>query len=161
MCANLYRNESSNPTLNAQRNLIGRTHFVNPDTLRFHKSRVISARHTDNGLLFAIVTSDLLDYKNTKRGFRYAIFDLFGNCLERPDLEHAFRTSKQATKAMWDALNAIDAKAISLAAIERNATHQTKEMTELTETISRLQLSTPHNQPDLDGWVEGPDGERR
>ncbi len=136
----LYKDESSNPTLNAQRNLMGRTHFVDPDTLRFHKSKVISARHTHNGLLFAIVTSDSLNYENTKRGFSFAIFDLFGHCLERPNVENAFRTSKQATKAMWDAVNAIDAKAISLKAIEQNAMRHVIEMTELTETVSKLEV---------------------
>jgi hypothetical protein len=136
----LYSNESSHPTVNAQRNLMGRTHFVDPDTLRFHKSKVISARPTDNGLLFAIVTSDSLNYENTKRGFRYAIFDLFGTCLDRPDLADAYRTSKQATKAMWDAINVIDAKQTTLEAIDRHTMRHVVEMTELTEQVSKLEV---------------------
>jgi hypothetical protein len=63
----MYRNQASDPKSNAQRNLAGRTHYVDDDTLRFHKSRVISARHVDQGLLFAIVTSDALDMNNTRR----------------------------------------------------------------------------------------------
>ncbi|KAH2035914.1 hypothetical protein KXW51_006159, partial [Aspergillus fumigatus] len=74
----LFRTESHDPKTNAQRNLCGRTHYVDDDNLRFHKSRVISARVVDNGLLFAIVTSDALDFENRKRGFRYVIFDVFG-----------------------------------------------------------------------------------
>lgn len=128
---NLFTRESSNPTVNAQRNLCGRTHFVDPDTLRFHKSRVISARETDNGLLFALVTSDAIDYENTRRGFRYSIFDLFGKVIERTELENAFRTSAQATKAMWNAVNQIDAKAVTLAAIENAESHFARDMMEL------------------------------
>lgn len=128
---NLYRNESSDPRTNAQRNLCGRTHYVDDDTLRFHKSRIMSARHIDGGLLFAIVTSDALDYQNRKRGFRYVIFDLFGTVLERTKLEESFRTSEKATKAMWAALNALDAVAITRAAIDRETRSHAEEMERL------------------------------
>jgi hypothetical protein len=57
-------------------NLCGRTHYVDQDTLRWHKSKIISSHVVDGGLLFAIVTSDALDMQNTKRGFRYVIFDV-------------------------------------------------------------------------------------
>ena len=83
---NLYRDESSYPKANAQLNLCGRTHYVDDDTLRWHKSRVISTHVTDGGLLFAIVTSDALDMDNKRRGFRYVVFGLFGNVLARTEL---------------------------------------------------------------------------
>ncbi len=134
---NLYREESSNPKWCAQRNLQGRTHYVDDDTLRFHKSRVLRAQPCDNGLLFYIITSDALDMHNTKRGFRYVIFDLFGNVLGRPDLEHAFRTSAQAVKAMWAELNKIDAKAVTFKAIEELEQHYSKEMERLREEVSK------------------------
>lgn len=114
----LYRNESSDPKRNAQRNLQGRTHYVDDDSLRFHKSRVISARDHDGGLLFSIVTSDALDMHNTKRGFRYVIFDLFGTVIDRPTLENVFRTSDQASKARYAALDKIMARTHTLCAIE-------------------------------------------
>lgn len=117
---NLYRNESGYPKNNAQRNLQGRTHYVDDDTLRYHHSRVISARHTDGGLLFAIVTSDAKDHQNKSRGFRYVIFDLFGTVVERNpssvDREF-FRTSAQAEKAMWAALNDFDVVKLTCEAI--------------------------------------------
>jgi hypothetical protein len=127
----LYSNQSSDPKTNAQRNLQGRTHYVDDDTLRFHKSRVISARHTDGGLLFAIVTSDSLNFENTKRGFRYVIFDVFGTVVSRCDLEHARRTSEQATKDMWDAVNALNAKDVTRKAIERAEKNHAEEMAKL------------------------------
>jgi hypothetical protein len=134
---NLYRNESSDPKSNAQRNLSGRTHYVDDDTLRFHKSRVISARHTDGGLLFAIVTSDAKDYENRSRGFRFVVFDLFGAVIDRK-IDAWFRTSEQATKAMWAAVNALDAVQITRAGIEREARNHKMEMERVESDIARL-----------------------
>jgi len=134
----LYSNQSSDPKSNAQRNLISRTHFVDDDTLRYHKSRVISARHTDEGLLFAIVTSDALDFENRKRGFRYTIFDVFGTVVSRCDLEHARRTSAQALKDMWDAVNALDAQDITRKAIERAERNHAQEMDTLRAKVDAL-----------------------
>jgi hypothetical protein len=134
----LYRSESSNPKWNAQRNLCGRTHYVDDETLHWHKSRVLSSRCTDNGLLFAIVTSDALDMNNTKRGFRFVIFDVFGTVLERPNLEGAFRTAAQATKAMWAALNAIDAHKVTQVGAENAEKHFKQEMDELRGTVAAL-----------------------
>ena len=136
---NLYRNESSDPKRNAQRNLMGRTHYVDDDTLRFHKSRVISARHTDNGLLFAIVTSDALDMNGSKRGFRFAIFDVFGTMVQRPDLEHAARTSEQATKWMWAALNNLDAIKITREAIVRQRAEFETELRNLHVAVTKIE----------------------
>jgi len=135
----LYRQKSSYPKVNAQENLCGRTHYVDNDTLHFHKSRVISARHVDNGLLFAIVTSDALDYQNTKRGFRFVIFDLFGTVLERTDTENAYRTSAQATKAMWAALNEIDAVTVTRHAVQRRIKQHADEMYAIIHECAKIE----------------------
>jgi hypothetical protein len=123
--------------LNAQANLTGRTHYVDDETLKWHHSRVLSAGHTDQGLLFYILTSDALDMHNTKRGYRYVIFDVFGHVIGRPKLEDAFRTKEQARKAMWVALNAIDAKALTLEAIETERKYFMRDMEDLTRTVNR------------------------
>ena len=95
----LYRNESMDPKANAQRNLRGRTHYVDDDTLRFHKARILSARVAANGLLFAIIESMSLDWDGTKRGFRGVIFDIFGNVVgNRADIDHAPRTRAAASR---------------------------------------------------------------
>jgi hypothetical protein len=135
---NLYRNESSYPKVNAQRNLQGRTHYVDDDTLRFHKSRVLSARCTDGGLLFAIVTSDAADMNNTRRVYRYVIFDVFGTVLDRPNLEDGFKSSARAEKAMWAAINAMDAAAITTAAIERARLAYLSELHQLAIQVDKL-----------------------
>lgn len=136
---NLYRSESDNPKWNAQRNLAGRTHYVDDDTLRWHKSKVLSTYITDHGLLFAIITSDALDMNNTKRGYRYAIFDVFGNVVARPNLEDSFKSKEPCRKAMWAALNSINARDITLKAIESARRNYNSELDLLTSTVNALQ----------------------
>lgn len=134
----LYAQLASNPKHNAQRNLEGRTHYVDDDTLRFHKSRIISARAVDQGLLFAIVTSDSLNFENTKRGFRYVVFDIAGEVVSRNELADAVSTSAAATKQMWAWLNQADAKAITLEAIAREERNHAEEMADLRAKLAQL-----------------------
>ena len=114
----LYTNKSSDPKHNAQLNLAGRTHYVDDDTLRYFHARVLSSRVVDGGLLFAIVESASGDANHTTRIFRYVIFDVFGTVVERPDMESSWKSSAPAEKAMWRALDTIDAIAHTRAAIE-------------------------------------------
>ncbi len=131
----LFKHETDDPKRNAQRNLIGRTHYVDDGTLRWHKSRILQTVVTDDGLLFALVESYAANTNNTRRLFRPVIFDVFGTVVERVKLDEGFSTRKTAEKAMWKALNEIDAKAITLAGIE-NARHwHTREMNELQEKV--------------------------
>jgi hypothetical protein len=98
----------------------------------------MSAHVTDGGLLFAIVTSDALDMNNTRRGFRFVVFDLFGHVLARTEREAAYRTSDKARKVMRAALNAIDAKAVTLKAIEAAEADHAREMAALRDTVAQL-----------------------
>lgn len=106
--------ESGDPKYNAQRNLSGRTHYVDDDTLKFHKSRVLESCSLWNGLLFRIVCSDALDMHNTRRGFRVVVFDVFGTTIYCPKLEEAM-SSKQA------AINACNREIIDLVEHYRKA----------------------------------------
>ena len=103
--ARLFRHESGIPKVNAQENLRGINHFADESTLRFFGSRISSAHETSSGLLFYIIESSFLDYNKTKRGFRYAIFDIFGESVARPALDEAFSTSEKARKAMYQFLD--------------------------------------------------------
>ena len=135
----LYRNESSDPKYNAQRNLSGWTHYVDDATLRFHKSRILETKITDNGLLFALVESYAADPDNHKRLFRPVIFDVFGSVIDRVKLQEGFASHKAATKAMWDRLNGIDAKQITLDAIANTEHWHDQEMMELKTKIKTFQ----------------------
>lgn len=102
--ANIFdRQNSSNPKLNAQANLSGKTHYVDDDALGFFHSRIISTREIDHGLVFLLIESVAADHQNRSRGFRFVAFDLFGTVLnERPSLTSGLcRTSSQAEKQMW------------------------------------------------------------
>lgn len=92
----------------AQRNLNGKTHYVDDDTLRYHKSRILDCYDVNHGTLFALIESCALDMYNTRRGFRFVVFDLAGQTLGRASLEETFKSNKAATAAMWDWLNDFD-----------------------------------------------------
>ena len=92
----------------AQKNLMGKTHYVDPDTLRFHKSRVLSSYDVDFGSLFAILESCALDPSNVSRGFRFVVFDLGGMVIGRASLDKTFTSKVKAEKAMWEWLEGFD-----------------------------------------------------
>jgi len=114
-----FTHESSNPKWNAQRNLSGITHYVEDDTLQFHKSRILSTHILEEGLLFGLIESCALDPDNRTRGFRYVIFDVTGYVIDRPKLEETVKTRRQAEKAMWAYVNTLDARVITKEAIDR------------------------------------------
>jgi len=122
---NLYGCESGDPKTNAQRNLVGRTHYVDDDTLRWHKSRICSSGKLHGGLLFRVICSDAMDMHNTKRGFRVAVFDVFGTCVSRPELENASRTSEAAHNVSM--AETIDLMAHYRQAIAERLRHQEQE----------------------------------
>lgn len=90
------------PKAIAQRNLSGKTHYVDDDTLRFFHSRINYARVSHDGLIFALVESVARDFENTSRGFRFVVFDLFGTVIN--DRDSADATHSKSDKA-HDALN--------------------------------------------------------
>lgn len=100
-----YRFESSHAKTNAQRNLWGRSHYADSDTLRYFHSRILSAHHIKDGQLFYIIESCAADMHNTRRVFRGVVFDLAGQIIYRPSLEESFSNSKKAAAAMWAFLN--------------------------------------------------------
>lgn len=135
----LYSCKSSYPVPNAQQNLMGRTHYVDPETLRYHKARILSARANHDGLLFMLVESVAIDPDNRKRGFRFVVFDIFGTVIERAKLEDTYRSQEKAAKAMWDYLGTIDPVAITRAAIEREERHHANEMDYLRADLEKIE----------------------
>lgn len=136
----LFKYESGYPKNNAQLNLAGVSHYCDDDTLRYFRGRVLYAGHHDGGLLFSIVTSDSLDYQHKTRGFRYVIFDCFGTVLDRPDVEHAFKTRKAAEKAMYAALDKIDAKKHTMQAIKEQKKRVMQEFAWFADKVKGMKL---------------------
>lgn len=102
-CAGLipYDNNGSSPAIKAQNALSGRTHYVDPATLRYHFARITSARPISMGAFYLIVESCAADYQNTRRVFRAVCFDIFGTTVYRPDLDASFKSTEAASKAFW------------------------------------------------------------
>jgi hypothetical protein len=136
--ASLYGNKSSYPKSNAQQNLSGRTHWASDDNLRFFGCRISSAHETESGLLFYVIESSFLDFQKTKRGFRYAIFDIFGECVARLDMDHAFKTSEQAKKAMWKELETFNTAEHYKKALESIAKRADREANHAREALAQL-----------------------
>jgi len=109
-CAGLstYDDRGSSPTARAQDALSGRTHYVEPSSLRYHFARITSARRISMGAFFLLVESCAADYLNTRRVFRAVCFDIFGATVYRPDLDES-STSTQAAKdafyKFWNEFN--------------------------------------------------------
>jgi len=137
--ARLYKPESYRPKFNAQINLEGRNYFATDSTLKCFGSRITSAHETASGLLFYIIESSFLDYNKTKRGFRYAIFDIFGEAVARLPIDDAFKTSEQARKAMWKELNAFDVSAHYKKALKSIAGRKAIEAEDAAQALQHLE----------------------
>lgn len=137
----LYQDKVDSPKYNAQHNLFGRTHYVDDNTLRAFKARILSTHITDGGLLFAMVESCSGDYDHTFRVFRPVVFDVFGNVIYRPNIDESFKTRKAATKTMWEYLNTLDAVKITKEAIKREKAQHKREMDYLIKDIKKLQAN--------------------
>ena len=104
----LFRQESGYPKNNAQMNLAGRTHWSEDSSLHFFGSRINSAHDTSSGLLFYVIESSFTNWEKTKRGFRFHVFDIFGNCVISSPMDMAFKKSEQARKSMYESLNSFN-----------------------------------------------------
>ena len=89
----------SDPTAKAQDQLSGRTHYADPDTLRFFHARILRALPVCSGLLFRIVESVGADPDNNRRVFRFVVFDVWGEVVTRPELEDSFSSTDKALRA--------------------------------------------------------------
>jgi len=128
-----------NPTGNAQHNLEGRSHHADPGTLRYHKSRILSARPVNSGAFFLILESCALDYANTRRGTRAVLFDLSGHAVYRPKLDDCHRTREQAIKAFWAWFDQFDESAHYLEAIRNRAEKLTRQAATLRQVAATLE----------------------
>ncbi len=137
----LFTQESTNAKYNAQRSLSGLTHYVDDDTLRFHHSRILKTFITDGGLLFSLIESCSLDMHNTKRGFRFVTFDVFGTVVSRVELEQCSAVRASAEKAMWHFLNNFDARSHTLAAIDRQQARFIQECDAMRVAVGELPVS--------------------
>lgn len=134
----LFQHKSSYSKSNAQLNLESRTHYVDDDTLRYFKSRVLYSGHMDGGLLFYIVES-FAHSVTGKRLFRGVIFDIAGNVVnDRASFDDAYKTSKQALNAMWKQANQLDAVEITRQAMQSEKRYLERQIERLEKDIEAL-----------------------
>jgi hypothetical protein len=137
-----YTERRQHPLDNAQENLGGRTHYADTKTLRFHKSRILSARTMSCGAFFLIIESCALDYENTRRGFRAVLFDLTGSIVYRPNLEQCRRTRAQASADFYKWLETFDGLGHYRTEMNRRAdtySHQIVQLQEAAAVLATLQ----------------------
>lgn len=130
-----YRQYSTHPRRNAQRNLPGRSHYADPDTLRYWGTRILSAFHAADGLLFAMVESMPQNHRNDKRGFRYRIFDVAGNVLDLDGSSNFFNSSDAARRACREHLATLDPIAVTRAAIDQLERGYSAEIADMRRTM--------------------------
>ena len=75
----LFRCESSYQDSDASRNLQGRTHYLDPDTVRYFKSRVLAAGRSHEDLLYYIVESVASRPDHGGYNKRFVCFDVFSS----------------------------------------------------------------------------------
>ncbi len=134
----LFEDIYSNPKANAQKNLQGRTHYAEDQTLVFFKAKIVAARDTHHGLFLQIVESVALDYDNTRRGFRVVVFDLFGQCVFRPSFSECASTKTAALdhfKKYYD----IDPATYYRAELKHRANRLTNQVAAMNEAAAMLE----------------------
>lgn len=131
----LFREKSGYPKCDAQQNLMGRTHYVDDDTLRYHYSRILGRGVFADGALFYIITSDAMDMNNTQRGFRYVVFDVFGAVVSRLPVDQCFRTSDQARKALSTWRGTFDETEYYTGVLQQRAIRLQRELNALNQAI--------------------------
>ena len=132
------REYSDNPTISAQKNLEGRTYYVEPQNLKHHGSRVLSALPVSDGAFFKIIETISIDYEQTKRGYRAVVFDLFGTIIYHPDLENTHASKEKADKAFYAWFDTFDEIGHYQKAIAEKITRLNKEAQNLTEILKEL-----------------------
>lgn len=109
-----YRCESSYPEYDAPRNLQGRTHYVDADTLKAFNARILNAGHSKDGLLYWLVESVNSRPNHGGHTRRAIVFDVFGDIVnERANMAETqgewFKDTRKAENAAFDFLKSFDA----------------------------------------------------
>ena len=113
-----YQDMYMKPKADAQHNLRGRTHYVDDDTLKYHKARVLNCAPACDGLVYWIIESYAVDYENRSRAFRPVVFDICGNVVHRVALDEGYKTEKAARIALDLFLDSFDAVSHTKKALE-------------------------------------------
>jgi len=121
---------------NARINLEGITHYVDLDTLRYFKARIVKAFDSCHGSIFFLVESVAKNPDNSERGFRFVLFDVFGVVVNPRDTYYT--TSDKAKKAGYSFLETFDLMAHYRKAIAGKAKAVEREHAALVVALCEL-----------------------
>lgn len=97
-----FETRSCYPEHDAPQNLQGRTHYVDAETLRYFKARILRAHKAADGILYWLVESVQSRPENGGATRRAVVFDVFGNVVnDRADATGGewFKTTDKACDA--------------------------------------------------------------
>lgn len=133
-----FEERSGYPLNQAQRNLEGRTHYADDNTLKFFRAKIKSCSIMDDGLLLGIVESCAAGFDRADGTiYRPVFFDVFGNVVYRPEIEESYNNLKSAQKAFWSKANELDAIKITLEGIERKHSAVQRELNALNDLLHK------------------------
>lgn len=131
----LFQERSGFPLNQAQRNLEGKTKYVDDATLRSFVAKIHSVQVLEEGLVLGIVESvQAGPNADAGRVYRPVFFDVFGNTIYRPSIDDSFNTLKQAQSDFWKQADGIDPVAATIEGLEAKE----KAMTEELEAFQKL-----------------------
>lgn len=129
-----FRQESCYPDNDAERNLHGRTHFADPQTRRYFKSRILDASVSHDGLVYWLIEANRSKPFEPEKNKRFVAFDVFGTQLFDRDSWH--KTSKAAHKEGKEWLSSFDAVAHTEAALRAKATRDAENAQAIFNTLA-------------------------
>lgn len=136
----LFKERAGLPLNQAQRNLEGRTHYVDDSTLKSFVAKIHAVYVMDEGLILGLVES-LQAGPNPDMGrvYRPVFFDLFGNTLYRPSIEESFKSLKQAQTEFWKQAEEIDAVDATIEGLKAKRDSLQKEAEDLNAIVEELE----------------------
>ena len=128
-----YQNMYMKPKADAQHNLRGRTFYVDDDTLKYHKARILNSAPACDGLVYWIIESYAKDYENSARAFRPVVFNILGDIVYRVNLDEGFKTERAARLALDLFLDSFDAVGQTKGALEWYKIQENRRINECLE----------------------------
>lgn len=103
----IFRDHAGHPLPQAQRNLHGRTHYVDNETLRYFKGRINSTLIQSEGLILVVLESEKPPHSSAPRSYRFVVFDVFGTVIVRGSECRGTEAARKEMRAYLDTFDAL------------------------------------------------------
>ena len=130
-----FQSQSGYPLADAQRNLSGKTHYVDDDTLRGFRAKITDAGIAHGGLTYWIIESVRSKPSDIPGGhFRFVAFDVDGSVLTTRDVWHRSTAAAHKHGVAW--LASHDATAHTRALLATRAARAKREAEQIEAFMS-------------------------